>query len=207
MTVAKYALMFVPAALVLTMPSSAQDQGDKMARVVAHMKAVDTMTASFMQTDRRGQTLTGKLLLKRPGQVRFEYQKGVPLLIVGDGKALTMIDYEVKQVQRWPVRNSPLAALLDPGQDLAKYGKLVPTSTDDVISVEVRDARRPEFGTITMVFVKQPGAPGGLTLNGWVALDSKNNRTSIRLGNVKFNGNIPNSSFTWKDPRPVRRKS
>ena len=76
----------------------------------------------------------------------------------------------------------------------------------DMVRVEVRDPKRPEFGTITMVFVKQEGAPGGLTLNGWVALDSKNNRTSIRLGNVKFNGNIPNSSFTWKDPRIVRRK-
>lgn len=207
MNFAKYALLFAPAALVLTMPSSAQTQGDRMARVVAHMKSVSTMNASFTQTDRKGQTLSGKLLLKRPGHIRFEYQKGVPLLIVGDGKALTMIDYEVKQVQRWPIRNSPLAALLDPGQDLAKFGKLVPSSTDDVISVEVRDAKRPEFGTITMVFVKQAGAPGELTLNGWVALDSKNNRTSIRLGNVKFNGNIPNSSFTWKDPRPVRRKS
>ncbi len=91
----------------------------KWTRVVAHMQAVGTMTASFTQTDRRGGTLSGKLLLKRPGHVRFEYQKGVPLLIVGDGKALTMIDYEVKQVQRWPIRNSPLAALLDPGQDLA----------------------------------------------------------------------------------------
>jgi len=207
MTFAKYALMFAPAALVLTVPSSAQTQGEMMSRVSAHMKAVGTMTANFTQTDRSGQTLSGKLLLKRPGHVRFEYQKGVPLLIVGDGKALTLIDYEVKQVQRWPIRNSPLAALLDPGQDLAKFGKLVPTSTDNVISVEVRDTKRPEFGVITMIFVKQAGAPGGLTLNGWVALDSKNNRTSIRLSNVKFNGNIPNSSFTWKDPRPVRRKS
>lgn len=207
MTFGKYVLMFAPAALVLTMPGSAQTGADKMDRVVAHMQAVGTMTSSFTQTDRRGGTLSGKLSLKRPGQVRFEYQKGVPLLIVGDGKALTMIDYEVKQVQRWPIRNSPLAALLDPGQDLRRYGKLVPTSTDEVISVEVRDPKRPEFGVITMIFVRAPGAPGGLTLNGWVALDSKNNRTSIRLGSVKYNGNVPNSAFTWKDPRPVRRKS
>jgi outer membrane lipoprotein-sorting protein len=200
------ALLLAPTALIALTPSSAQQQSDRMARVVAHMKAVGTMTASFTQTDRNGQTLTGKLLLKRPGHVRFEYQKDVPLLIVADGKALTMVDYGVKQVQRWPIRNSPLAALLDPGQDLARYGKLVPTSTDDVISVEVRDAKRPEFGVITMVFVKQAGAPGGLTLNGWVALDSKDNRTSIRLGNVKFNGGIADSAFTWKDPRPVRRK-
>ncbi len=200
------ALLLAPTALIALTPSSAQQQSDRMARVVAHMKAVGTMTASFTQTDRNGQTLTGKLLLKRPGHVRFEYQKDVPLLIVADGKALTMVDYGVKQVQRWPIRNSPLAALLDPGQDLARYGKLVPTSTDDVISVEVRDAKRPEFGVITMIFVKQAGAPGGLTLNGWVALDSKDNRTSIRLGNVKFNGGIADSAFTWRDPRPVRRK-
>lgn len=199
-------MLLAPVALMMTVPTSAQSQSDKMARVVSHMKSVGTMTAGFTQTDRNGGTLSGKLLLKRPGHVRFEYQKDVPLLIVADGKALTMIDYEVRQVQRWPIRNSPLAALLDPGQDLARFGKIVPTSTDNVISVEVRDPKRPEFGTITMVFVKQEGAPGGLTLNGWVALDSKNNRTSIRLGNVKFNGNIPNSSFTWKDPRIVRRK-
>lgn len=207
MTFGKFALMFAPVALVMPVPTTAQSQSDKMARVVTHMKAVGTMTASFTQTDRNGGNLSGKLLLKRPGHVRFEYQKGVPLLIVADGRALTMIDYEVRQVQRWPIRNSPLSALLDPGQDLARYGKLVPTSTDDVISVEVRDPKRPEYGTITMVFVKQAGAPGGLTLNGWVALDSKNNRTSIRLGNIKYNAPVAASAFSWKDPRPVRRKS
>jgi outer membrane lipoprotein-sorting protein len=207
MTFGKYALMIAPVALVMTVPGSAQTSADKMDRVVAHMQTVSTMTANFTQTDRRGGTLSGKLLLKRPGHVRFEYQKDVPLLIVGDGRALTMVDYEVKQVQRWPIRNSPLAALLDPGKDLRRYGKLVPTSTDEVISVEVRDPKRPEFGVITMVFVRQPGAPGGLTLNGWVALDSKNNRTSVRLGAITYNNAIANSAFTWKDPRPVRRKS
>mgnify|MGYP003387357508 CR=1 FL=1 len=68
MTFGKYALMFAPAALVLTMPGSAQTSADKMDRVVAHMQAVGTMTSSFTQTDRRGGTLSGKLLLKRPGR-------------------------------------------------------------------------------------------------------------------------------------------
>ena len=202
-----FAWLAAPVALVMAVPSSAQNQSEKMARVISHMKAVSTMTAGFTQTDRSGQALSGKLLLKRPGHIRFEYQKGVPMLIVADGRSLTMIDYEVKQVQRWPIRNSPLAALLDPGQDLQKFGKIIPTSTDDVISVEVRDPKRPEYGIITMIFVKQSGAPGGLTLNGWVALDSKNNRTSIRLSDVKFNGAVADSAFKWKDPRPVRRKS
>ena len=207
MTFSKYALLFAPVALIAMTASPAQSSPEQMARVVQHMKAVGTMSATFTQTDRSGRTLTGKLLLKRPGQVRFEYQKDVPLLIVADGRALTMVDYEVKQVQRWPIRNSPLAALLDPGQDLARFGKILPTSTNDVVSVEVRDPKRPEYGTITMIFVAKPGAPGGLTLNGWVALDSKNNRTTIRLNNITYNGAIPQNAFTWKDPRPVRQKS
>jgi outer membrane lipoprotein-sorting protein len=199
------ALALSPVLLATSTAAPAQSEND-LSEVVAHMQAVSTMTATFSQTGRNGQTLTGKLLLKRPGHIRFEYQKGVPLLIVADGKALTMIDYEVKQVQRWPIKNNPLAALIDPGKELARFGKRVATSDKNVVSVEVRDPKRPEYGTITMVFVRQAGAPGGLTLNGWVALDSKNNRTSIRLTGVKFNTPIAQSSFTWKDPRTVKRK-
>jgi outer membrane lipoprotein-sorting protein len=197
--------LFAPVVLAATASAPAQT-GNDLSEVVAHMQAVSTMTAGFTQTDRKGQALTGKLLLKRPGHVRFEYQKGVPLLIVADGSSLTMIDYEVKQVQRWPIKNSPLAALLDPGKDLSRFGKRVNTGDKNVISVEVRDPKRPEYGTITMIFARQAGAPGGLTLNGWVALDSKNNRTSIRLSGIKYNTAIAQSSFTWKDPRPVKRK-
>lgn len=199
------ALALSPVLLATSAAAPAQSSND-LSAVVAHMQAVSTMTANFTQTDRSGKAVSGKLLLKRPGHIRFEYQKGVPMLIVADGKALTLIDYEVKQVQRWPIKNSPLAALLDPGKDLSRFGKRVATTDPNVVSVEVRDPKRPEYGTITMVFVKQAGAPGGLTLNGWVALDSKNNRTSIRLSGVKFNTAIAQSSFTWKDPRPTRRK-
>lgn len=198
-------LLLIPTILASAAAAPAQPAND-LSQVVAHMQAVQTMSATFTQTDRNGQSLTGKLLLKRPGHVKFEYQKGVPLLIVADGRALTMVDYEVKQVQRWPIRNSPLTALLDPGKDLARFGKRVDTSNPNVISVEVRDPKRPEYGTMTMIFVKQAGAPGGLTLNGWVALDSKNNRTTVRLSNVRFNQPIDQSNFTWRDPRP-RRKS
>jgi outer membrane lipoprotein-sorting protein len=198
------ALALSPLLLSASTGAPAQSAND-LSSVVAHMKAVVTMSANFTQTDRNGRAVGGSLLLKRPGHIRFEYQKGVPLLIVADGKALTMIDYEVKQVQRWPIKNSPLSALMDPGQDLARFGKRVPAAKG-VVSVEVRDPKRPEYGTISMIFVEQAGAPGGLTLNGWVALDSKNNRTSIRLSNVKFNGAISDNSFQWKDPRPTRRK-
>lgn len=183
----------------------AQAPAAALSAVQAHLRATQTMTADFTQTDRSGQQVTGTLTLKKPGRIRFEYQKGVPLLIVGDGNSLTMIDYEVKQVQRWPVKNSPLSALLDPDRDLSRYARVMPTTNDGVISVEIRDPKRPEFGMITMVLTRDATAPAGLRLRGWVALDSKNNKTRIDLSNQRFNVPVADSAFRWKDPRPARR--
>src|SRR4051812_43131466 len=103
------ALAAAPLAAATHLPASpAEAQQSELAQVNAYIRAVTSMTADFAQTDRNGRVITGKLTLKQPGKIRFQYQKGVPLLIVGDGKALTMIDYEVRQVQRWPIGSSPL---------------------------------------------------------------------------------------------------
>lgn len=192
------------AGLALGVPAIAQTS-NTLATIQQHLKSTNSMTADFVQTDRNGQRLGGALTLKRPGKIRFQYQKGVPLLIVGDGSRLTMIDYEVRQVQSWPVKNSPLGALLDPDRDLTRYAKLLPTGNDGVLSVEVKDPKRPEYGTITMVFVRDGSAPAGLRLRGWVALDSQNNRTRIDLSNQKFNVAVADSAFRWTDPRPKKR--
>lgn len=189
----------------LALPGAAIGQqtspsGD-LAQVSRHLKAMQSLRASFTQTDRTGQTLSGTLTLKQPGRIRFEYQKDAQLLIVSDGRALTMIDYQVKQVQRWPIRNSPLGALLDPNRDLTKYGKLLQTGDGDVVSVEVRDPKRPEYGVITLIFTRSASAPGGLALVGWVALDSQNKRTTIRLSGQQYNVAVADSAFAWTDPR------
>jgi outer membrane lipoprotein-sorting protein len=181
-----------------TSPQTSQGQLD---RAVAALRGISTMKADFVQTDRTGQRLSGVLTLKRPGKIRFQYQKGVPLLIVSDGKALTMVDYEVRQVQRWPLGNSPLGALLDPKRDVARYGKLIPTGNSAVTSVEVRDSRHPEYGTITMIFVNDPSAPGGLELTSWVALDAQNKRTTIRLANHQYGVALADNAFAFNDPR------
>ena len=192
---------FLPlvAATVLVAPAAAQTAD--LAQVQRHLAAIETMTAAFTQTDRNGQTLTGTLTLKKPGRIRFQYQKGVPLLIVGDGKALTFIDYSVRQVQRWPIGNSPLGVLLDPRRDISRYAKVVPSANPAVVSVEAYDPKHPEYGRITLVLAKNAAAPAGLMLQGWVALDSQGNRTTIRLADQRFNVPVRDGTFKWNDPR------
>ena len=193
------AAMVAPAAPVVA-------QQSQLDRAAAALRGISTMRASFAQTDRQGQTVSGTMTLKNPGKIRFQYQDGVPLLVVSNGKSLTLIDYEVNQVQRWPIRNSPLGALLDPGRDIAKYGKVIDSGNKNVLSIEVRDPSRPEFGVITLIFLRDAGAPGGWELTNWVALDSQNHRTTVRLKNHKYGVAVSDKAFTYRDPRRSSRR-
>ena len=189
----------------LTAPVMAQSVGD-LDKVVGALRAISTMKADFTQTDRQGTTLRGVMTLKRPGKIRFDYGKDADFLVISNGKSLYVIDYEVAQVERWPIGNSPLGALFDPDKDVRRFGKLVPTSNPSVVSVEVRDPKKPEFGMITLIFVRDAAAPGGMRLTNWVALDAQNNRTRVNLSNQRYGVAVADSTFTFKDPRRSARR-
>ena len=201
----------LPAALAVpALPAVAQTrstaQDAQLDRVVAALRGISTMRADFTQTDRAGRTVGGTLTLKRPGRIRFQYSDDVNMLVVADGRSLTLVDYDVRQVQRWPISNSPLGALLDPRRDVKRYGRVLPSGNDEVISVQVRDPNKPEYGTITLIFVRDPAAPGGLELSSWVALDAQNTRTTVRLSNHRYGIAVPDSTFTYHDPRRTTRR-
>lgn len=202
---AALAALVVSAPLAVAPVAQAQAVPAQLTEAVAALRGISTMRANFTQTDRNGQAMNGVITLQRPGKIRFQYAPGIPLLVVSDGSALTMVDYEVKQVQRWPIRNSPLGVLLDPTRDVSRYGKLQPTNDPNVIAIEVRDRAHPEFGVITLVFVRKASAPGGLELTSWVALDSQNKRTTVRLSGHQYGVAVPANTFRYNDPRPTRR--
>ena len=196
--------IFVATLLALAAPALAQPS--VIRRVQEHLRGVSTLTADFVQTDRSGKALPGRLTLKQPGKVRFQYGQGVPILIVGDGRALTFVDYQVKQVSRWPIIGSPLEIILNPKRDLSRIAKVVPSAVPGVLTILARDPARPQFGSITLAFTQSPGAPGGLMLEGWVALDAQNNRTTVRLTNQRLNIAVPDAAFSWDDPRQKKSR-
>jgi outer membrane lipoprotein-sorting protein len=189
------------AAAPMSLSAAAAPASGDLALVQQHLRGVQTMTADFSQTDRSGKVVTGTLTLKKPGKIRFQYEKGVPILIVGDGKALTFIDYSVRQVQRWPIGSTPLGVLLNPDKDLGGVAHVVDTADPRIVSVDASDPKHPEFGRINLVFARDAAAPAGLRLEGWVALDSQANRTTIRLSNQHFNTTVSDGMFRWNDPR------
>lgn len=201
------AAAIVPSAMMLpTMPAAAQTASADLDRAIRALRTITTLQADFTQTARDGNTLRGELTLKQPGRIRFEYTKDVNMLVVADGKSLTLVDYDVRQVERWPIGNSPLGALLNPDRDMKRYGTLVPTGNPNVLSVEVKDPKKPEYGVITLIMVKDGSAPGGYELVSWVTLDSQNRRTTVRLSNQRYGAAVPNSAFRFRDPRRTTRR-
>ena len=188
------------AVAVLAVPAAAQSNGD-LKQVEAHLAASQSMTANFAQTDSKNRTLTGTLQLKRPGRIRFDYGRGANMLLVGNGKTLTFIDYEVGQKSSWAIAKSPLSVLLSANPDLSRIARILPAEDKRILLVRARDSRRPEFGTMILAFVKTPAAPGGLRLEGWTAIDAQNKRTTVKLDGQRYNVAVPESAFTYAEPK------
>jgi outer membrane lipoprotein-sorting protein len=196
-----FARMLLPTALVAAVPAAAAESPD-MARLSSHIRSVQTMTADFVQTDARGRSAAGTLQLKRPGKVRFAYGSG-DLLLVANGKTLTFIDYQVGQKSTWPLGRTPLGVLLSDSPNLKGRAQVVPSSDSRVVSVRARDPA--QYGSINLVFLRNGSAPGGLQLYGWTAIDAQNKRTTVKLSNVRYNVAVPESAFSYTDPKAKHR--
>jgi outer membrane lipoprotein-sorting protein len=192
-----------PVAIVASaVPANAQTAD--LAKVEAHLAAVQSMTANFVQTDAKGRSARGIVQLKRPGRIRFQYDGG-DVLLVGNGSRLTFIDYEVGQKSSWDLNKTPLGILLSDRPDIGRIARVMPQKDPRVVVVRARDARRPEFGTLLLAFVRNPSAPGGLLLEGWTAIDAQNKRTTIKLGNQRYNVAVPETAFRFAEPKKRKR--
>jgi len=192
----------VPVVIVATAaPTAAQPASADMAKLRAHITSVQTMSANFVQTDQRGRSAAGKLQMKRPGRVRFQYGSG-DLLLVANGRTLTYLDYQVGQKSSWPLGRTPLGVLLSNSPDLKGRAQVVPSNDPRIMTARARDPA--QYGSIILAFIRSPSAPGGLQLHGWTAIDAQNKRTTVRLSNVRYNVAVPDSAFSYAEPKKRR---
>jgi outer membrane lipoprotein-sorting protein len=195
-----FARALLPAAVIAAVPAAAAESPD-LARLKAHLGAVQTMTAKFTQTDAKGRVETGTLEMKRPGRVRFEYSGG-DVLLVADGKRLTFLDYQVGQKSSWPLSKTPLGALLSSSPDFNGKAEVLPSNDSRVVVARAKNAS--QYGQITLAFLRNASAPGGLQMYGWTAIDPQGHRTTVKLSDVRYNVAVPDSAFTYAEPKKRR---
>ena len=191
------AIVAATAVAIAAPGAAAADTSADLARLKAHIGSVQTMTANFIQTDARGRSAAGTLQLKRPGKVRFQYGSG-DLLLVANGKTLAFIDYQVGQKSSWPLGRTTLGPLLSGSPDFNGKAQVLPSQDSRVV---VARARNTSYGQLTLAFLRSAAAPGGLQLYGWTAVDAQGHRTTVKLTNVRYNVAVPESAFTYAEPK------
>ncbi|MCH8348049.1 MAG: outer membrane lipoprotein carrier protein LolA [Proteobacteria bacterium] len=181
--------------------------GASLESIQGFLNSIKTMRANFIQIAADGSMAKGTMHMERPGKIRFEYTEDNPLLIVSDGAIVNLIDYEIGQITKWPVSETPLALLLQEDIVLGDNVELatIPTETGPVTMVSTYDPDKPEQGTLTLYFTgsgKSGDSP--LLLDSWEVVDAKGSLTRVVLSGSEIN--IPLDDDLWKfdDPRNKR---
>lgn len=178
-------------------------------QVQTYMDTVQSLEATFMQRAPSGNITKGTLSMARPGKVRFDYEDDVPFLVVADGKTLNFIDYEIGQVTRWPVKDTPLRALLGSSTDLSSVSaqiEVAPGGLDGLLALHARDVDNPELGQISIYFEEIEAGEAPLRLRSWVVEDAQGQLTVVELSESQVNVDLKDSLWQFEDPRGLAKR-
>ena len=146
-------------------------------RAAAYLQGVKMARGRFSQTSPRGSISTGTLYLSRPGRARFEYDAPAALLVVADGRNVSVFDRRLKSFERYPLGATPLALFLSRRVKLDEDVMVTRvTRTDGGFSLTLRDSHKQADGSLTLDFADSP-----IMLRGWTVVDPQGQKTEVRI--------------------------
>jgi outer membrane lipoprotein-sorting protein len=187
--------------LVLAVPAMA----DKipLKSLSAYLNGITTAQSDFSQINADGSISTGRIFIKRPGRVRFEYAPPDQSLVLASGGQVAIFDSKSNQPpEQYPLKRTPLNLILADNVDLGR-AKMVTDYKADGTSTRVvaQDPQNPEYGTIELVFTDNPVA-----LRQWVITDDLGQQTTVILGDLQMGGSFKPSLFSVTDEVARRNK-
>jgi outer membrane lipoprotein-sorting protein len=185
------------AARIAAIPLTAEQQ-QSVRNINNYINSFQSLKCDFTQISPRGLTTQGVLLISKPGKLRFEYAAPNPLLIVSDGKWLTIKDKVKERGDQFPLSATPLRLVVSPKIDLlAETDVIAFESADGIISVSLADRKDALGGYITLIFDEARNQ-----LQQWVIVDGKGRRTTVQLANIETGGKFDAKLFIGKINRP-----
>ena len=148
-----------------------------------YLNGIQTAESDFTQVNDDGTLSTGKLLLHRPGRMRFEYNPPEKLLVMAGGSQIAIFDGKsnVDQAEKYPLRQTPLNLILERNVNLSARNMVVGHDYDGTATTVVaQDPEHPEYGTLAMKFTGSP-----VELRQWIVTDGQGARTTVILGELK----------------------
>jgi len=174
------------------------EKGD-LKRIADYLNTLTSVQGRFLQVGGNGKQEQGNFYLKKPGRVRFEYQKPNPNLIIADGSTVAVQNAALHTTDRYPLGNSPLRLLLSDNIDLTRDPRISAVKHErGVLSLTARDTT----GRITLSFAD---SGSGLELRQWDVVDAQGSLTTIVVNEMRQTANIPPGLFVIEDLSPFKK--
>lgn len=198
------ALLLAAPALMLAGPALALAPADQtmVDQAVAYLQGLPSAKGRFVQTDPRGSVSKGVIYMQRPGRARFEYDAPSSLLVVSDGKVVSVADKRLKTVNRYFLSQTPLKLFLadeirlDRGVAVTRVNRLT-----DGFEITAQDRVGKTRGQIVLTFSDAP-----MQLLGWKITDARNAETQVRLISLVRTTDLDPGLFRAPFPKPPTRR-
>ena len=176
--------------MVLASPVAAEKIS--LNEISSYFNSMTTAEAQFSQITDTGETTTGRLYIRRPGRIRFEYDPPEATLVVVGGGQVAVFDPKSRdELLRFPLRHSPLNLVLEREVDLTQRDMVVAHfEVESQTAVTLQDPENPDYGFIQLIFNDNP-----VQLHQWVVQDNSGGQTHIILDSLTEGGKLSNMLF------------
>ncbi len=201
MTLSRRSLLLSLPALLMAPPVLAQRI--PLAEISRYFNSFTTAQGEFTQVNPDGTISTGRMFMRRPGRVRFEYDPPDRSLVMAGGGQVAIFDSRSNQgPNQYPLRQTPLNLILERNVDFANRRTVVGHTDDGVTTTVVaQDPENPQYGSIRLIFSANP-----TELRQWVIRDDSGAETTVILGNMTFGETISARMFDITAETAARRR-
>lgn len=161
--------------------SLSPEQAQAVARIDAYFNSFQTLRGDFTQTGSRGQTARGVMMIAKPGKIRFEYAPPSALLMVSDGKWLTIKNKFKDTGDQFPLSATPLRLVVTTGLNLARDTAIESVNDQNGLTIVALSDPKDETGSKLILAFD----PAQNVLRQWQVIDGKGRRTTVDLANLE----------------------
>lgn len=177
--------IFLFGGFFLAAPAIAKIKGgdaEAVKLISKHFSGVPSMTGEFIQFGPNGEQTGGKFYLKRPGKIRFDYDKPSPITVKADGRTVSINNKKLNTWDYFPLKKTPLRLLLADRIDVNDKSIKSVKREADLTTVVLADKSIFGNSKITLMF-----DPKSYDLRQWTITDNQGKDTSVMIFNVKKN--------------------
>ncbi len=184
------------AAAVPATPTVFPDLSDEAVAALAlgRIENLTTLSGDFVQTAPSGAVISGKVYLRRPGQIRFDYDDPSPITIVATGGMVYVENSDLETTDSYPLKKTPLRFLLSKKIDLGDATLKAVDRRAGAVAVTYASSGEETEGELTLVL----SAPD-LSIEQWTVRDPQGGVTIVALEGVIAGGQLENRLFRAPD--------